>query len=111
MSATLARLSIVCPAYNEEEVLPHFHAELRAALVPLEADYEIEIIYVDDGSGDRTLDILRLLAASDPRVRYLSLSRNFGHQAAVTAALEHASGDVVISLDSDLQHPPSLIPE
>jgi dolichol-phosphate mannosyltransferase len=65
---------------------------------------------VDDGSRDGTLPILRDLAAADPRVRYLSLSRNFGHQAALTAGLEHATGDVVVSMDSDLQHPPELLP-
>jgi dolichol-phosphate mannosyltransferase len=109
MSAPV-KLSVVCPAYEEEEVLPRFHAELGAALAPLEKEYEIEIVYVDDGSRDRTLQTLRRLAAADGRVRYLSLSRNFGHQAALTAGLEHARGDVVITLDSDLQHPPTLIP-
>jgi dolichol-phosphate mannosyltransferase len=103
-------LSIVCPAYREEEVLPVFHARLSAALQPLAGDYRIEILYVDDGSTDGTLCVLRELAAADLRVRYLSLSRNFGHQAALTAGLEHARGDVVVSLDADLQHPPDLIP-
>ena len=110
MSAARNKLSIICPAFNEEEVLPHFHAELRNALAALEPDHEIEILYVDDGSTDRTLEILRVLAASDPRVRYLSLSRNFGPQAAITAGLEASAGDVVVTLDSDLQHPPALIP-
>jgi dolichol-phosphate mannosyltransferase len=110
MSAPVCKLSIVCPAYEEEDVLPRFHAELCAVLAPLERDYEIEILYVDDGSRDRTLEILRRLTVTDPRVRYLSLSRNFGHQAALTAGLEHAGGDVVVTLDSDLQHPPGLIP-
>ena len=104
------KLSIVCPAYQEEEVLPLFHAALCDALRPL-SDYELEIIYVDDGSRDRTLEVLRGVARADSRVRYLSLSRNFGHQAALTAGLEHADGDAIVSLDSDLQHPPSLIPE
>jgi glycosyltransferase involved in cell wall biosynthesis len=110
MSDTESKVSIVCPAFNEEEVLPHFHAELRAVLATLESEYDFEIIYIDDGSTDRTLEILRVLAASDPRVRYLSLSRNFGPQAALTAGIESARGDALISLDSDLQHPPSLIP-
>jgi dolichol-phosphate mannosyltransferase len=103
-------LSIVCPAYEEEEVLPVFHDRLGQALQPVAADYRIEILYVDDGSHDGTLEVLRNLARTDLRVRYLSLSRNFGHQAALTAGLEHARGDVVISLDSDLQHPPDMIP-
>jgi glycosyltransferase involved in cell wall biosynthesis len=103
-------LSVVCPAYQEEEVLPHFHRELAAALASLEAEHMIEILYVDDGSRDGTLEVLRRIVAEDRRVRYLSLSRNFGHQAALTAGLEHARGDVVVTLDSDLQHPPELIP-
>ena len=110
MSSTRPKLSIVCPAYQEEEVLPRFHPELTAVLDGLAAEYDIEVLYVDDGSRDRTLEVLRRLAAVDARVRYLSLSRNFGHQAALTAGLEHASGDLVITLDSDLQHPPALIP-
>jgi dolichol-phosphate mannosyltransferase len=110
MSHPQLKLSIVCPAYEEEAVLPSFHAELCGAIEGLGANYAIEIIYVDDGSRDGTLDVLRALASTDPRVHYLSLSRNFGHQAALTAGLEHASGDAVISLDSDLQHPPELIP-
>jgi dolichol-phosphate mannosyltransferase len=110
MSTHRPTLSIVCPAYQEEEVLPLFHAGLAGALEPLGRDFQIEIVYVDDGSSDGTLGVLRRLAAQDPRVRYLSLSRNFGHQAALTAGLEHATGDVTVSLDSDLQHPPALIP-
>ena len=70
----------------------------------------MEIVYVDDGSADRTLPVLKELAASDQRIRYCSLSRNFGHQAALTAGLEQARGDVIISMDSDLQHPPEVIP-
>lgn len=103
-------LSVVYPAYEEAEVLPIFHVELAKALEALEANYRIEIIYVDDGSRDQTLDVLRGLVAEDCRVRYLSLSRNFGHQAALTAGMEHARGDAIVTLDADLQHPPELIP-
>jgi dolichol-phosphate mannosyltransferase len=110
MARVISKLSIVCPAFQEEEVLPLFHQELSEILLALADDYDIEVIYVDDGSRDRTLEVLKALATQDPRVRYLSLSRNFGHQAALTAGLEHAGGDVVITLDSDLQHPPALIP-
>ncbi len=109
MSAPV-KLSVVCPAFNEEEVLPRFHAELCAVLAPLQGEYEAEILYVDDGSRDGTLGVLRELAAGDGRVRYLSFSRNFGHQAALTAGLEHARGNVIVSMDSDLQHPPALLP-
>src|SRR4051794_19668938 len=101
MNATRVRLSLVCPAYEEEEALPAFHRELLRVLDPLQAEYDVEVLYVDDGSRDGTLLLLRQWAAQDPRVRYLSLSRNFGHQAAITAGLEHATGDVVVTLDSD----------
>jgi glycosyltransferase involved in cell wall biosynthesis len=111
MSTPVCKLSVVCPAFDEEEVLPCFHAELCAELGKLGPGYEVEILYVDDGSRDQTLSLLRRLALADGRVRYLSLSRNFGNQAAITAGLEHARGDVVITLDSDLQHPPALIPK
>ncbi len=109
MSGEKTLVSIVCPAFQEEEVLPLFHCELAAALVPLEHDFAFEILYVDDGSRDGTLDVLKLLARQDPRVAYLSLSRNFGHQAALTAGLEQAQGAAVISMDSDLQHPPRVL--
>src|SRR5438105_12017917 len=104
-------VSIVCPAFQEEEVLPLFHRELTATLAPLEASYRVEVIYVDDGSCDRTLEVIKELAIDDPRVAFLSLSRNFGHQAALTAGLEHAQGDAVISMDADLQHPPHILPQ
>jgi glycosyltransferase involved in cell wall biosynthesis len=110
MADDLPVLSIVCPAFDEDEVLPTFHAGLVRAVEPLAGQYRIEVVYVDDGSRDGTLPVLRYLAATDDRVRYLSLSRNFGHQAALTAGLEHARGDAVVSLDSDGQHPPELIP-
>jgi dolichol-phosphate mannosyltransferase len=103
-------LSVVAPVFEEEEVLPRFHDALTRVLDGLAGEYDVEIVYVDDGSRDATLALLRRLAGQDRRVRYLSFSRNFGHQAALTAGLEHARGDVVISLDSDLQHPPELLP-
>lgn len=111
MKPTKLKLSIVCPAYEEEPALPIFHQELIRVVGELEEDFEIEVLYVDDGSKDGTLGVLRRLARSDARIRYLSLSRNFGHQAALTAGLEHAQGDVIVTLDSDLQHPPQLIPK
>lgn len=110
MMAKRLKLSVVCPAYEEEEGLPIFHQELTAVLDSLQRDYDAEILYVDDGSRDGTLRVLHELAACDPCVRFISLSRNFGHQAALTAGLDHATGDAVISMDSDLQHPPALIP-
>src|SRR5262245_1537894 len=104
-------LSIVSPAFNEEAVLPAFHDALTCLLVTVQDELDVEIVYVDDGSEDATPVLLAQLALTDPRVRYVRLSRNFGHQAALTAGLEHARGDVVVSLDSDLQHPPAVIRE
>jgi glycosyltransferase involved in cell wall biosynthesis len=110
MPDPLPLLSVVSPAFNEETGLPHFHAALAAILDKMSDSYRTEIVYVDDGSRDGTLAVLRRLAAEDMRVRYLSLSRNFGNQAALTAGLEHAAGDAIVTMDSDLQHPPALIP-
>lgn len=102
-------LSIVAPAFNEEQVLPYFHDELMRLLDRIGDEYDIEIIYVDDGSQDATPIVLTRLALIDSRVHFLKLSRNFGHQAALTAGLEFARGDVIVSMDSDLQHPPAVI--
>jgi dolichol-phosphate mannosyltransferase len=104
-------VSIVCPAYHEQEVLPHFHKELSRVLAPLEQQYRFEILFVDDGSRDATLDAMRSVAALDPRVRVLSLARNFGKEAALQAGLEHSEGDLIITMDTDLQHPPEVIPQ
>jgi polyisoprenyl-phosphate glycosyltransferase len=111
MKITKPLLSIVSPVYEEEEALPHFHQALAEVLDQLADEFDAEVIYVDDGSRDGTLPLLRRLVLTDPRVCYHSFSRNFGHQAALTAGLERARGDVVVTLDSDLQHPPALIPE
>jgi len=102
----LRRLSVVAPLYDEEQTASAFHARVTAALPGL----DFELVLVNDGSRDRTPEILDELAATDPRVRVVHLSRNFGHQAALTAGLEHARGDVVVMLDADLQDPPELIP-
>jgi dolichol-phosphate mannosyltransferase len=102
-------LSVVAPAYNEAEGLPRFVDEVRRVLPPLADDYEILI--VDDGSRDDSREVLSRLQAEERRLRWLALSRNFGHQAALVAGLENARGDVIITMDSDLQHPPSLLPE
>jgi glycosyltransferase involved in cell wall biosynthesis len=103
-------VSIVVPCFNEEAVLPELHRRLVAVLEQVE-DMGFEVVYANDGSNDHTSEILRELQASDPRVRVISLSRNFGHQIAVTAGLEHASGDAVVIIDADLQDPPEVIPE
>ncbi len=101
-------LSVVVPAYNEQEVLPEFHRRLTAVLAGL--TMASEIIYINDGSRDETLLILRRLRAEDPRVAIIDLSRNFGKEIAVTAGLDHSRGAAVVLIDADLQDPPELIP-
>ena len=103
-------LSVVTPCYNESDVIGLFYRALRPVLESLE-DVDFEIIFMDDGSADDTLAQLNAFAANDPKVRVGSLSRNFGHQITLTAGLDAAQGDAVLMMDSDLQHPPSLIPE
>ncbi len=99
-------LSVVAPVYNEEELVERFVRRACAAV----ADYTFELVLVNDGCSDATPELLDRMAAEDPRVRVIHLSRNFGHQAALTAGLEHAVGDVVAMIDADLQDPPELIP-
>lgn len=99
-------LSVVAPVYNEQELVDLFVARTCAAV----ADYNFELILVNDGSTDDTPELLDRLAAADARVRVVHLSRNFGHQAALTAGLEHALGEAVAMIDADLQDPPELIP-
>jgi dolichol-phosphate mannosyltransferase len=100
-------LSVVAPVYDEEELVEEFVARTIAAVASL----NFELVLVNDGSSDRTPELLDRIAASDPRVRVIHLSRNFGHQAALTAGLEHAAGDIVAMIDADLQDPPELILE
>lgn len=102
-------LSIIVPVLNEERCLGAFYAELSAVLKSL--DIRHEVIFVDDGSTDGTMRVIEGLRAGDPAVAAVCLSRNFGHQTALTAGLDFAAGDVVITLDADLQHPPALIRE
>jgi dolichol-phosphate mannosyltransferase len=100
-------LSLVLPVYNEEEALPALLAALRPVLESLDCDHEI--IFVDDGSRDATRRLLTTAAAADRRVKVLGFSRNFGHQAAITAGLDFATGDAVVMMDADLQDPPELL--
>ncbi len=102
-------VDIIIPVFNEEEGLPIFHRQLRESVDVL--PYRFRIHYVDDGSTDGTQTVLREIAREDERVVVSQLSRNFGHQAALTAGLDQAEGDYVISMDGDGQHPPNLIPE
>ena len=104
-----ARLvSVVIPCYNEEDVLPQTLPRLLNFADGL-AHYQTELVFVDDGSRDRTLNILTEAAHADPRIRIVSFARNFGHQIAVTAGIEAASGDAVALIDADLQDPPELL--
>lgn len=106
-------LSIVVPCYNEAAALPYFWAEIRKTAEEMSAAGALtfEFLFVDDGSADGTLPLLRQFAAEDARARYLSFSRNFGKEAALYAGLRHARGDYVAVMDADLQDPPALLPE
>ncbi len=105
----IPNLSVVLPVYNEVENIPLLHRRLTAVLG--ESGYSYEIIYIDDGSSDGSVDILRALAEADSRVGLAVFSRNFGHQIALSAGLAQARGDAIILMDSDLQDPPEVIPE
>ena len=103
-------ITIIVPCYNEQEVLEEFHTEVGKVFSAV-SDCRFRFLFVNDGSRDGTLGIIRRLAEEDPRVSYISFSRNFGKEAAMLAGLDYAESDAVILMDSDLQHPPELIPE
>ena len=102
-------LSIIVPCYNEEPALQLFYDAIQKVAPDLPT--ELEFIFVDDGSRDGTLQKIQQLHAQDPRIRFVSFSRNFGKEAALLAGLDHARGDVVVTMDADLQDPPALLPE
>ncbi|MCR4644106.1 MAG: glycosyltransferase family 2 protein [Oscillospiraceae bacterium] len=107
-------ISIVVPCYNEEEVLPLFYEEIQKVMQQMREehpDLTFELLFIDDGSKDKTLVILREMALRDKRVRYISFSRNFGKEAGMFAGLENAKGDYVVVMDADLQHPPAFLPK
>ena len=104
------KITAVVPCYNEQEALGLFYEELNRVTAEMR-DCEFEILFVNDGSKDRTLELMKELAEKDGRVKYISFSRNFGKEAAIYAGLEHASGDLVAIMDADLQDPPRLLPE
>lgn len=109
----IKKISTVIPCYNEQEALPYFLKEIRLVADHMSAtkDVVFEFLFVNDGSKDRTLDILREAALVDKRVRYISFSRNFGKEAAMYAGLKNATGDYVAIMDADMQDPPALLPE
>lgn len=101
---------LIVPCYNEEEVLPLFYEEFKKTAELLK-EFDLQVFFVDDGSQDRTLALIRQIAEKDKRVRYISFSRNFGKEAAIYAGLKNADGDYVALMDADLQDPPSLLPK
>ena len=104
-------VSVIVPCYNEEAALPFFMKEMQKTMAALSDDCDFELLFVNDGSRDGTLEVLRGFAGEDARVRYLSFSRNFGKEAAMYAGLRHAKGDYVALMDADLQHPPAMLEE
>ena len=101
------KISVVVPMYNEEEVANEFYTRTSNVLKNLPFDYEI--IIVNDGSKDKTLEIILNLVNNDEHIKAINFSRNFGHQAAITAGIENATGDAIITIDADLQDPPEVI--
>ena len=106
----MQKISLIIPCYNEEEALPTFYEEVDRVSALLEG-YEVEMLFVDDGSKDKTLDTLKGFAEKDTRVKYLSFSRNFGKESAMYAGFCNATGDLVAVMDADMQDPPSLLPQ
>lgn len=104
----MKKISFVVPVFNEEENIHEFHRRLTQVMAPLPYDYEI--LFIDDGSKDRTPQLIRELAEKDPHVQGYVFARNFGHQLALTCGLDQSTGDAVISMDGDLQHPPEMVP-
>ena len=106
----MKKISVIVSCYNEQEAIPYFYEEIIKTAK--EMDYvDFEFLFVNDGSKDNTLNILKELAKKDKRVRYISFSRNFGKEAAMLAGLENARGDYITLMDADLQDPPAMLPE
>ena len=103
--------SLVVPCYNEEKAIPYFYREIVTVMEQLKEELDFEVLFIDDGSTDQTLQLLHALCNQDRRIHYLSFSRNFGKEAGLYAGLNKASGDYVVTMDVDLQDPPKLIPE
>lgn len=106
----MKKISIVIPMYNEKEVAMTSYLRIRKVIEKLK-QYDYEMILIDDGSSDQTLDILQKIAQENEKVKIISFTRNFGHQAAVTAGLQYVTGEAIVIIDADLQDPPELLPE
>lgn len=104
----MKKVTILIPCYNEEQNLPMLYSHLRQLMAD-ESGYDWEILFVNDGSRDHTLSVIRQLRAEDPHVCYIDLSRNFGKEAAMLAGFDYATGDCLVIMDADLQHPPHVI--
>ncbi len=105
-------LSLIIPIFNEEAVIPELHRRLREVMEKLESDVRSwEVVFVDDGSKDKSLSLLKAMSADESRFKVLAFSRNFGHQLAITAGIDKAEGDAVVIIDADLQDPPEVIQE
>lgn len=105
----MKRVTLLIPCFNEEQSLPLLYRRL-SEMTESRPGYEWEILLIDDGSKDRTLDVIKEFCSADPRCKFISLSRNFGKENAMLAGFDHASGDCMVILDADLQHPPQIIP-
>ena len=106
----MKKITIIIPAYNEEESLPPLYERLEKLMHSME-HYEFEILFVNDGSKDNTINLIKEYREKDNRISYVDFSRNFGKEIAMIAGLDYATGDCVIFMDADLQDPPELIPE
>jgi len=106
----MKKISVIIPAYNEQETLPILYERMNKLMDSMR-NYEFELLFVNDGSKDKTIDIIKMLRNQDKRVCYVDFSRNFGKEIAMMAGLDYATGDCVIFIDADLQDPPELIPE
>ena len=106
----MKKISIIIPAYNEQESIPYLNERLDQLMKQMN-NYEFEILFVNDGSKDKTLEMIKDLRKKDKRICYVDFSRNFGKEIAMIAGLDYATGDCVIFMDADLQDPPELIPE
>lgn len=110
MKSSVKKINVVLPVYNEEEAIPHFNAELQTVISTLKDNYDFEVIYVLDKSADGTYDALRKITEQYGNTKVMALSKRFGHQASLLAGINACDGDAVIMMDSDLEHPPKLIP-